>query len=48
MKRIVISNLVTSGAAQLPSIIAGIADHPLAKKFPLGVTDEQKLKGFWG
>ena len=29
MKRIVISNLVSSGAAQLPSIIAGIADHPI-------------------
>jgi polygalacturonase len=29
MKRIVISNLVSSGAAQLPSIIAGVSDHPI-------------------
>jgi polygalacturonase len=29
MKRIVISNLVSSGAAQLPSIIAGVLDHPI-------------------
>ncbi len=29
MKRILISNLVSSGAAQLPSIIAGIAGHPI-------------------
>jgi polygalacturonase len=29
MKRIVISNVVSSNAAQLPSIIAGIADHPI-------------------
>jgi hypothetical protein len=28
--------------------LAGIADHPLAKKFPLGLTDDQKLKNFWG
>jgi hypothetical protein len=28
--------------------LAGIAEHPLAKKFPLGVTEEQKLRGFWG
>jgi hypothetical protein len=28
--------------------LAGVADHPLAKKFPLGVSDEQKLRGFWG
>jgi hypothetical protein len=28
--------------------LAGVADHPLAKKFPLGVTVEQKLRGFWG
>lgn len=27
---------------------AGIADHPMSKKFPLGVKDEEKLKGFWG
>ncbi|WP_348262923.1 glycoside hydrolase family 28 protein [Telmatobacter sp. DSM 110680] len=29
MKRIVLSNLVSSGAAQLPSIIAGVSDHPI-------------------
>lgn len=28
--------------------LAGIADHPLSKKFPLGVKEEEKLKGFWG
>jgi hypothetical protein len=27
---------------------AGIADHPLAKKFPLGVRAGEKLQGFWG
>jgi uncharacterized protein (DUF1501 family) len=27
---------------------AGIADHALSKKFPLGVPDKEKLKGFWG
>jgi hypothetical protein len=27
---------------------AGIADHPFAKKFPLGVPEKEKLKGFWG
>jgi hypothetical protein len=27
---------------------AGIADHPLSKKFPLGVPDKGRLKGFWG
>lgn len=27
---------------------AGIADHPLAKKFPLGVTETEKLSGLWG
>jgi uncharacterized protein (DUF1501 family) len=27
---------------------AGIADHALAKKFPLGVTEKDALKGFWG
>lgn len=26
--------------------LAGIADHPLAKKFPFGM--KEKLKGFWG
>jgi len=29
MKRILISNLVSSGAAQLPSIIAGVSGHPI-------------------
>ena len=28
--------------------LAGIADHPMCKKFPLGVVDKEKLKGFWG
>jgi hypothetical protein len=28
--------------------LAGIADHPLSKKFPLGVPDKEKLRGFWG
>jgi hypothetical protein len=27
---------------------AGIADHPLAKKFPLGVAEKERLQGFWG
>jgi hypothetical protein len=27
---------------------AGIADHPLSKKFPLGVAEKEELKGFWG
>lgn len=27
---------------------AGIAEHPHAKKFPLGVTEKEQLKGFWG
>ena len=29
MKRIILSNIVSSGAAQLPSIIAGVPDHPV-------------------
>ena len=29
MRRIVLSNIVSSGAAQLPSIIAGVSDHPI-------------------
>ncbi|MGC1422869.1 MAG: right-handed parallel beta-helix repeat-containing protein [Terracidiphilus sp.] len=29
MKRIILSNIVSSGAAQLPSIIAGVSDHPI-------------------
>ena len=28
--------------------LAGIADHPLSKKFPLGLADKNKLRGFWG
>jgi uncharacterized protein (DUF1501 family) len=27
---------------------AGIADHPLSKKFPLGVPEKETLRGFWG
>ncbi len=27
---------------------AGIADHSLSKKFPLGLTDKDKLQGLWG
>lgn len=28
--------------------LAGIADHPLSQKFPLGVAEKEKLRGFWG
>ncbi len=28
--------------------LAGIADHPFTKKFPLGLKEEEKLRGFWG
>ncbi len=28
--------------------LAGITDHPHTKKFPLGVTDKDKLQKFWG
>jgi uncharacterized protein (DUF1501 family) len=28
--------------------LAGIADHPLSKKFPLGLADKDKLREFWG
>lgn len=28
--------------------LAGIADHPVAKKFPLGVAEKDKLVKFWG
>jgi hypothetical protein len=28
--------------------LAGIAEHPLSKKFPLGVKANEKLRGFWG
>ena len=27
---------------------AGIAAHPHAKKFPLGLPEKEKLKGLWG
>jgi Protein of unknown function (DUF1501) len=27
--------------------LAGIAEHPMSKKFPLGVGDKEKLQGFW-
>ena len=27
---------------------AGIADHPLSKKFPLGLTEKDRLVGLWG
>lgn len=28
--------------------MAGIADHPLSKKFPLGVPEKERLQGIWG
>lgn len=28
--------------------LAGIADHPLSKKFPLGVPEKERLRGLWG
>lgn len=28
--------------------LAGIANHPLSKKFPLGVAEKEKLRGLWG
>ncbi len=28
--------------------LAGIADHPFSRKFPLGVADNQRLVGLWG
>jgi uncharacterized protein (DUF1501 family) len=28
--------------------IAGIADHPFSRRFPLGVTDKERLHGLWG
>jgi hypothetical protein len=27
---------------------AGIVDHPFSRRFPLGVADEERLRGFWG
>ncbi|EDY18774.1 conserved hypothetical protein [Chthoniobacter flavus Ellin428] len=29
-------------------VLAGIADHPMSKKFPLGVVEKDRLKGLWG
>jgi hypothetical protein len=29
-------------------VLAGVADHPLSKKFPLGLADKEKLQGVWG
>jgi hypothetical protein len=28
--------------------LAGIAEHPLSKKFPFGLADKEKLRGLWG
>jgi hypothetical protein len=28
--------------------LAGIADHPLSKKFPLGIPGKEELQGLWG
>jgi hypothetical protein len=28
--------------------LAGIAEHPLSKKFPLGLVDKEKLHKVWG
>ena len=28
--------------------LAGIAEHPFSKKFPMTVPDKERLKGFWG
>ena len=28
--------------------LAGIADHPFARRFPLGVPDAERLRGLWG
>ncbi|MFO0871099.1 MAG: DUF1501 domain-containing protein [Pirellulales bacterium] len=28
--------------------LAGIADHPWSRKFPLGLKDDEKLQAFWG
>jgi uncharacterized protein (DUF1501 family) len=28
--------------------LAGIAEHPLSKKFPLGVAEKERLRGLWG
>src|SRR5688572_22590330 len=28
--------------------LAGIAEHPFSRRFPLGVADNERLRGFWG
>lgn len=28
--------------------LAGIADHPFSRRFPLGVADNERLRGLWG
>ena len=28
--------------------LAGIAEHPFSKKFPLGVVEKERLTGLWG
>jgi uncharacterized protein (DUF1501 family) len=28
--------------------LAGIADHPISKKFPLGIHEKEELQGLWG
>jgi len=28
--------------------LAGIAGHPFSAKFPLGVLEKERLRGFWG
>ena len=29
-------------------VLAGIADHPFSRRFPLGVADKERLRGLWG
>jgi hypothetical protein len=28
--------------------LAGISDHAYSKRFPLGVAENERLRGFWG
>jgi hypothetical protein len=28
--------------------LAGITDHPFSRRFPLGVADNERLRGLWG
>ena len=28
--------------------LAGIADHPFSRRFPLGVAEKERLQGLWG